>query len=316
MTLSSEYPIGIVIPVYNKALLLRETLLSLEAQTYRDFKAVVVDDGSTDEIAVIFQEFEEDKRFLMLKNEKNMGESISVNRGWAFLNTKYIAIVNSDDPQQHNWLKVMSNFAFTNPGYVTYYPNLKIIDDNSNELDVVELPSWRVELVRERLNCVASAGALHDKSLFPEGFVPRDPNVIYPSDLIQYLTFTLYGESIKVPGILGVWRRSRLSLTSRLTGQFKAIEFTTAIRQWYLKNYEIYPAINFRKMDAYMLGQTWKLIRNDEGVFNSVKFILSIFPFSWFGSYKNLIELVKAILERTTRRLKIRNNTQIKWFAN
>ena len=304
-----EFSIGIVIPVYNKARLLRETLLSLVSQTLEDFKVVVVDDGSTDEIAEIVNEFEIDNRFIFIKNHKNMGESSSVNRGWKFLDTNYIGILSADDPQVNDWLEVMCKFALSNPGFVTYYPDLKIIDDDSLEIETIKLPVWKAQLVREKLICVASAGAIHDKSMFPEGFIPRDSRVIYPSDLIQYLNFSLHGDGVKVPGVYGVWRKSQLGLTSQLTGQIKATELNHAIRNWFSDNRIIQNDINVSRMQANLIGQTWKLYRHDENKFKSLKLMSRMFEFGWFLNLKNLFELIIAILERFLSMKSLRRNT-------
>jgi glycosyltransferase involved in cell wall biosynthesis len=307
--LAPEFSIGIVIPVYNKAPLLRETLLSLVSQTLEDFKVVVVDDGSTDDIAEIVDEFELDDRFIFIKNHKNLGESYSVNRGWAFLDTKYVAILSADDPQVNDWLEVVCKFALSNKGFVTYYPDLKIIDDDSLEIETIKLPVWKVQLIREKLICVASAGAVHDKSMFPEGFMPRDSRVIYPSDLIQYLNFSLHGDGIKVPGVYGIWRKSLSGLTSQLTGQMKATELNHAIRNWFSDNLIIQNEVNMARMEANLIGQTWKLYRHDETTFNSLKSMFRTFQFGWFLSIKNLFELSIAILERLSNINSLRRDT-------
>lgn len=47
----------VVIPLYNKAAEIRATLNSVFAQTFSDFKVIVIDDGSTDHGAQIVKEF-------------------------------------------------------------------------------------------------------------------------------------------------------------------------------------------------------------------------------------------------------------------
>ena len=49
--------ISVIIPVYNAEVWLRDALASLQAQSYSDFEAILVDDGSTDTSASICQEY-------------------------------------------------------------------------------------------------------------------------------------------------------------------------------------------------------------------------------------------------------------------
>ena len=49
--------ISIIVPVYNVDLYLRKCLDSIIAQTYQDWEAILVDDGSTDKSGVICDEF-------------------------------------------------------------------------------------------------------------------------------------------------------------------------------------------------------------------------------------------------------------------
>ena len=49
--------ITVLVPVYNGASHLSETLTSLLAQTYKDFELLVIDDGSTDNSVEIIKSF-------------------------------------------------------------------------------------------------------------------------------------------------------------------------------------------------------------------------------------------------------------------
>lgn len=297
-----NHSVGIIVPAYNQDFFIRETLLSLLNQTYENFEVLLVDDGSTDRTEEFCHAFEHNTRFSYVKNSENCGESFSVNAGWSRLKSRYIAIVSADDPQNPDWLQSMVDFAVKNPGYVTYYPNLKIIDESSIQIEIRDLPVWDVRLVQERLNCVASAGSIHDKSLFPSDFLPRDPKVTYPSDLIQYLNFSLYGDAVNVPEVLGVWRKSQSGLTNVLTGHFKAYALIKAVTDWYSKHNAIRIKIDFRKMESNLVGQVWRLCRSQSSFVESWKMMLDFFGLRWFCRFKNVLSLIREVkVWRTAR---------------
>lgn len=71
----------IIIPLYNVARYIRECLDSIMQQTYKNFVAIIVNDGSTDESATITQEYcHKDKRFVLLSQE-NRGLGAARNTG-------------------------------------------------------------------------------------------------------------------------------------------------------------------------------------------------------------------------------------------
>lgn len=119
--------VSIIIPTYNRASLLQETLKSILGQSFPFLQVIVVDDGSTDSTSETLQMLK-DSRLLVLKNNSNLGESASINTGWNHRIQKLVAIVLSDDPQETIWLEKMINFRNENPGFLIYYPDLKIID--------------------------------------------------------------------------------------------------------------------------------------------------------------------------------------------
>jgi glycosyltransferase involved in cell wall biosynthesis len=89
--------ISVVVPIYNVEAYLRECLESLAAQTFRDFEAVMVDDGSTDGSAAIAREFAaRDPRFRLL-TQSNGGLSRARNTGIADAGGEFLAFLDSDD---------------------------------------------------------------------------------------------------------------------------------------------------------------------------------------------------------------------------
>ncbi|MFD3546650.1 CDP-glycerol glycerophosphotransferase family protein [Streptomyces sp. NPDC058655] len=90
---------SIVVPVYNVELYLDECLESLAAQTFADFEAILVDDGSTDSSAVIAKAFAaRDKRFRVVMQENaGLGAARNVGARHADKDSEYLAFVDSDD---------------------------------------------------------------------------------------------------------------------------------------------------------------------------------------------------------------------------
>ena len=87
--------VTILVPVYNGASHLAETLTSLLAQTYKDFELLIVDDGSTDNSAEIINSFS-DPRIRMIRKE-NGGLCSTLNRGIQEARGEYIARSDQDD---------------------------------------------------------------------------------------------------------------------------------------------------------------------------------------------------------------------------
>ncbi|MBR5523369.1 MAG: glycosyltransferase [Akkermansia sp.] len=89
--------ISVVIPVYNAAPFLREALDSLLAQTYSDFEAIAVNDGSTDNSLEILQEYAAKDARIRILDGPNGGYGKAMNRGMDAAKGKYMAILEPDD---------------------------------------------------------------------------------------------------------------------------------------------------------------------------------------------------------------------------
>lgn len=86
--------VSVIIPAYNAAKYLRETLDSVFAQTYPFFEVIVVDDGSTDATPSILTEYSDRIQVL---NQSNRGSAAARNFGAKHAKGKWLAFVDADD---------------------------------------------------------------------------------------------------------------------------------------------------------------------------------------------------------------------------
>lgn len=91
--------ISVVIPNFNKAAFLRETLDSLLSQSYQDWEAIIVDDGSTDQSKAIIELYaQKDERLVPFYLEKQEhGGAACRNLGMNQARGEYVMFFDSDD---------------------------------------------------------------------------------------------------------------------------------------------------------------------------------------------------------------------------
>lgn len=96
---------SIIIPVYNVAPYLRECLDSVLAQTFTDWEAICIDDGSTDGSGAILDEYAaKDKRFRVI-HQKNAGVGAARNLGIDTAGGEYVTFLDGDDAYDRSWLE-------------------------------------------------------------------------------------------------------------------------------------------------------------------------------------------------------------------
>ena len=88
--------ISVVLPVYNGANYLAESIESILGQTFTDFELILIDDASTDhslEVAASYR----DRRLIIIRNEENLGLIGTLNKGLGMARGEFIARMDQDD---------------------------------------------------------------------------------------------------------------------------------------------------------------------------------------------------------------------------
>ncbi|MDN6279605.1 MAG: glycosyltransferase family 2 protein [Psychroflexus sp.] len=109
---------SVVIPVYNKAEFLENTLDSVFSQTYPHFEVIAVNDGSTDRSLRILERYK--SKGLRIINQANKGASVARNNGIDHAQNAYIALIDADDIWSANHLEEHANSIKRFPDQVIY----------------------------------------------------------------------------------------------------------------------------------------------------------------------------------------------------
>lgn len=107
---------SVIIPVYNKADTIKESINSVLAQTVEDFEIVVVNDGSTDNIGEVLSEYKDIK----VVNQENGGVSVARNSGIDAAEGEFVCFLDADDLWFPNHLETLLFYINENPG-INYF---------------------------------------------------------------------------------------------------------------------------------------------------------------------------------------------------
>lgn len=111
--------VSIIMGIYNCATTLSEAIDSIFNQTYPHWKLIMCDDGSKDDTYEAAKTYCEKypERFILLKNDCNMGLNYTLNRCLEYADTEYIARMDGDDISLPTRLEEEVKFLDSHPEY-------------------------------------------------------------------------------------------------------------------------------------------------------------------------------------------------------
>ncbi len=167
--------ISIIIPIYNRAKLIEETLQSIKQQSYTNWECIIVDDGSTDNTFQVTKSFiKDDLRFKLLNRPKYITKGPSACRNFGMTVTKgeFVQFFDSDDIMHPDHLQ------------------LKIDAIKNHDLAVCKLKSF--------------TGVFNIEEFFEKD---NEPNISKPKNLFEDFVIGKFPMMMVAP----LWRLSSLS---------------------------------------------------------------------------------------------------------
>lgn len=173
--MSNNPLVSIIIPTYNRADLIGETLDSIIAQTYKNWECIVVDDGSSDSTEEVLNFYTtKDSRISYHKRPESLPKSGNScrNYGYEISTGKYVTFFDSDDVMLPCFLSSRidlfnENIDIVFATYTTVDENLKFLKQNTFKVEDVlikEYLFWNFPILTH--SALIRKEYLKDKNLF------------------------------------------------------------------------------------------------------------------------------------------------------
>lgn len=187
--------VSIVIPIYNVEEFLEKCLNSIKKQSYNNFEAILIDDGSKDKSKTICQKFtEQDDRFKYIY-QKNAGVSTARNNGIQNATGEFITFVDGDDYLDKNHIEEMVNGLKKSDLVISGRKNIigNIVEesftaDSTLTLTQKELVDY---ILKKGLVYSFPWNKMYKMQILKENYIDFDHNLDYGEDLVFNMQYAL-----------------------------------------------------------------------------------------------------------------------------
>lgn len=249
----SESLVSVITPSYNSSPFIKETIESVQAQSYANWEMIIVDDKSRDDsVHVIKQYIEKDPRIKLITLTQNAGAARARNIALKEAQGDYIAFLDSDDL----WLptKLEEQVAFMQKDNLAFsFTSYSLIDEQGNAMNIqVHAPKvvdYKYLLGNTTIGCLT---VMLDRHQFKQIEMP----VIQPEDTALWLVLLRLG--YQAYGLQKSLSKYRIVSNSTSRNKLKA-----AYRYWkLLRNQE---KLNFVKTNFYFSQYAYHAYKKNRG---------------------------------------------------
>lgn len=223
----SEALFSVVIPAYNVATFIVKTLESLNAQEFRDFEAVIINDGSTDNTQAVISEYiaAHPNLCLRLVNQNNRGIAAARNRGISETRGRYVAFLDADDIWYPEKLSRCYE-AFNKLTGITVVCHNEALRDASNRIvRHLNYGPYVEGMFRKLLyggSCISTSATVIRRDVFSEvGLFRENPEFSTVEDYDLWLRLSQKHKIYFIPQILGEYVLNKKNVTSNFEKHYK-----------------------------------------------------------------------------------------------
>ena len=215
--LTEKKLVTVIIPTYNRSEKLDKALTSLNNQTHKEFKVIVVDDGSTDNTRDIVENYQNRLSLEYVYCQNSGGPARPRNIGLFKSDTKYIAFLDSDDWWHEDKLKI--SLLFLNKGYSFVYHNLHLINKKSYRRSILTagtLDEYTYQNFLSKGNVVINSSVVMEGDLLKSiGGFDESTKLIGSEDYDAWIRIAKISSNFyKISGVYGYYSMSDDSIST------------------------------------------------------------------------------------------------------
>ena len=206
--------VDVVIPAYNAAGTLGDTIASLRDQTFGDFRIIVIDDGSTDGTAALVERLRGSEPRVGVISQANAGIVAARNVGLRAARAEFIAVQDADDLSDPDRLAQQV-------AYLDLHPSCVAVSGSARHIDAAGSVTGGVSTMPPLAAVDASWVPAREPYLMPFGLIRRDAllrvggyrHVDYAEDTDLYWRLRRVGGLTNLPEVVGSYRYHPASAT-------------------------------------------------------------------------------------------------------
>ena len=262
--MTNDNPIfSVVVPAYNVAATIHETLVAISNQTFSDFEIIVVDDGATDTTPTLLQNYADPR--LKVVRQANRGLAGARNTGIFHAKGKYIAFCDADDVWEPEKLELhLAHFENDNNVGISFAGS-SLIDESGRRLKVSQNPKLKditaADVFKRNPIGNGSAAVVRHEALDCINYRPAhenerdwwfDETMRQSEDIDAWMRFILASDW-KIEGIPGLLTRYRIQSGGLSTNLAKQFETWTRMRDKVKAASPAFAARHAAAAEAYQL---------------------------------------------------------------
>lgn len=185
--------VSIITPCYNAEDFITQMIESVQAQTYKYWELIIVDDCSTDKSYSIIEQYtNDDNRIICIKNPKNLGAAKSRNIAIKAAKGRFIAFLDADDIWFPKKLTMQMEFMKKH-GLVLTYSAYDTINESGEYINTRNPPKRITYKSMLRSNHIGNLTGIYDTQFFGKVMLSQDGHEDYILwlSLIKKIDYTL-----------------------------------------------------------------------------------------------------------------------------
>ena len=180
---------SIIIPTYNRAIILPDTIRSIENQTFSEWEIIIIDDGSTDNTKEIISKISEKQNKVKYYFQTNSERSAARNYGASLALGQYLLFLDSDDFFKEQHLQnIYSEIIKKNKPIGMFFTNILYFTGKGIEKPEIPKMETSKEFEYLLLNPITPSRVCIHKDIFKE--FKFDPEIVIVEDLVLWVSIS------------------------------------------------------------------------------------------------------------------------------